>query len=616
MSAQGVLDSLLALPPAQLQHAIAQPQVHSVVVSLLSSDVVRVRQLVHLVISRLSTIKGALDLPLLVLYIKHYYRSNSRLVKQVVDDAFATSLQLQQLYVRLIPATLEQELEDTNQFDVDQLETILSLYLVASRHFTTISTAVLSKLDHLYSRRLDINDREHDYLRLLLVETFSSLLVNASSRNTLDQLHEALESLALGQNPTLLTRHVEQTLHVSKHLSNNVQGSVGPVARHVKDLIGKLRKLDQDDLHVPEWVERIQKKQSRVPTNEVDSRTDQVELESTVTSIQELFPHLSQQFLRQALQHSSLNATSLAQASERLIAGLLEDNLPIELVKLRDATPSLESSGSSPTSSRTEEQRERVVPTPLERRNVYDEDRNFTKGTLIMKGASQRNDRKHRNVVELDDRLKESIIALAEAPSSDDEEDDEGEAFLAEDQDELGSGSKVTVRDNGEEDEDDESDEPERPLTTTELFNPATVRILEDTWTSNPNVFGTSSEVRRSAARKRLKEATRLDDGQLEGWRIMLEKDPKKMDKLQQRVMDRGAKGNHVANEGTNGGGAGSGAGRGRGGRGGNGGGGNRGGAGGRGRGGGKGDGGRAQHDRRKRGNDKKLARMGANPVS
>lgn len=52
--------------------------------------------------------------------------------------------------------------------------------------------------------------------------------------------------------------------------------------------------------------------------------------------------------------------------------------------------------------------------------------------------------------------MKESIIALAEAPSSDEEDEyDGGEAFLEDGEEE---GARLKVRDNGEEDEEDEGE--------------------------------------------------------------------------------------------------------------------------------------------------------------
>lgn len=246
--------------------------------------------------------------------------------------------------------------------------------------------------------------------------------------------------------------------------------------------------------------------------------------------------------------------------------------------------------------------------------------------------------------------MKESIIALAEAPSSDedDQEEGEGEAFL-EDGEDGGGGARLKVRDHGEEDDEEDVTATEGgesssrlpsgaqtpissasnanvcvllprihfPLTNALLSlmlqpfsNPVLIAHLESLYLSQPSLFSSDSSTRRSKERTKLIEQTGLDHQQLEGWKIMLERGGlDRIQKLREKQMDLGAKSNHLppppstgaANQGRGGG---RGGGRGRGGGGGE-----------RGRGGnarGRGDGGRAQHIRRQRGNDKKMAKMGA----
>lgn len=192
-------------------------------------------------------------------------------------------------------------------------------------------------------------------------------------------------------------------------------------------------------------------------------------------------------------------------------------------------------------------------------------------------------------------------------------------------------------------------------------YDPATVLALEKAYLSTPSVFARDSATRRGKARRELRDRTGLGDEQVEGWKIMLERDvglllpfrsgrisyrscdgadlfgaccgtqPKRVQKLQDKHTDLGARSNKPQQGaaappgGTAGGGAGRG-GRGgaRGGRGGARGGGATGGGGGGGGGGsGQGgappqqqqkrsDGGRKEHDRAKRGRDRKMARMGA----
>ncbi|KAJ7927495.1 hypothetical protein B0H13DRAFT_2229247 [Mycena leptocephala] len=128
----------------------------------------------------------------------------------------------------------------------------------------------------------------------------------------------------------------------------------------------------------------------------------------------------------------------------------------------------------------------------------------------------------------------------------------------------------------------------------------------------DPKLFDRDAQTRRGKAREDLKAQTGWSDEQLEGWRIMLERDPKK-DKILQKHEFAGNQ-NQIAPEASSStGGPQRGGGRGRGGRGGRG--------GGRGRGGGGGgDDGTARerawkdkrgNQNRKRGHDKKMARAG-----
>ncbi|GAA5884169.1 hypothetical protein JCM16303_005952 [Sporobolomyces ruberrimus] len=674
MSSTSFLESLLQLSDAQLQHSITLPQVHSVLVSLLSSPSSD-RELLHFVISRLSLLPNTLDLSLLISYIKTYYPTNKRLVEKVLDDAFSSSISLKQLYSRLIPTTLEQELvhSHTSEPNYSSLETLLILQLAAHRHFpspspTSSSTylSILSQLSSLYSTlSLSLeNDSTHDQLLLLILSSTHSLLTLPTY--SLEQLDETLEkSLSTSLNEPALLRDVEVYFRVSKELGERVQGQVGTVAREVKDSIGKIKKLggrrDSQPSDDPkgkgkesiDWIERIQRRsklggnaqenidETSLKTNEIDDQEEDVEMVSTISTIQELFPHLSDAFLRKALRHpkyrglASRDGKGLGQVSERLVASLLEDDLPNDLKR------SLENGGQEEEEETEVVQEEEKKVEKVERRNVFDEDKNFSKGTLVVPGSKQ--SRTFANggggggkEISLDERLKESIIALANRPdtdSEDDEFDQDAEAFLDDEnnEDRGRRRAKIGLRDNGAEDEEDEEEDEEEELMSSRgqsgtqtpvnskpsnLFNPSTIQLLERTYLSSPQSFSSDSSTRRTnPIRLKLKRDTGLDDSQIEGWKVNLERTKGGVEKVRERIMDLNARGNHPvpSNENDSQGASrgrgegGGGGGRGRGGA--------RGGGNGGGRGGanrGKGDGGRAQHDRRKRGNDKKMQKMGA----
>jgi activating signal cointegrator complex subunit 2 len=149
---------------------------------------------------------------------------------------------------------------------------------------------------------------------------------------------------------------------------------------------------------------------------------------------------------------------------------------------------------------------------------------------------------------------------------------------------------------------------------------------LELAYLSDPKVFDRDSATRRSEARRKLKEITGMDDAQLEGWRVMLERNPHKEAILARHTFapkknylgagSDGARGSGGSKGKGKGGGEGgshtpSGNESGRGGKGGRGGGSGGGGGGGRGRGGNKGSRGHS-NAARTRGHDRKMTRMGA----
>jgi activating signal cointegrator complex subunit 2 len=113
---------------------------------------------------------------------------------------------------------------------------------------------------------------------------------------------------------------------------------------------------------------------------------------------------------------------------------------------------------------------------------------------------------------------------------------------------------------------------------------------LFNAYTANPDVFGRDAETRRSKARAALKSETGMTDEAIEGWSIMIGRDPRRLRRLEMKIAtfsgqqlelpstayrgspaDSGTEGENTGNDarGGRGGFAGRGRGRGRGGRGG-----------------------------------------------
>ncbi|KAJ7126054.1 hypothetical protein C8R44DRAFT_618190 [Mycena epipterygia] len=256
------------------------------------------------------------------------------------------------------------------------------------------------------------------------------------------------------------------------------------------------------------------------------------------------------------------------------------------------------------------------------RRNIYEDDAMDMAQLRVGKKTECVQDLVLRDRTFIE-QMKADILRRAEEISDDEEEEEAGdfqnkgktkEHIEDGDLDIHAGHGHIKVAGDGEEsgDEDGDAEEDE------EALSPET--ICELAYIRDPKLFDRDAQTRRAKARTDLKAQTGSCDEQLEGWRIMLERDPKK-DKILQKHEFAGNQ-NEIASDSQGGpsnrGGPQRGAGRGRGG--------GRGGRGnGRGRGGGAGGNDATARERawkdkskasrgnhnRKRGHDKKMARAG-----
>ncbi|KIJ61646.1 hypothetical protein HYDPIDRAFT_96195 [Hydnomerulius pinastri MD-312] len=336
------------------------------------------------------------------------------------------------------------------------------------------------------------------------------------------------------------------------------------------------------------------------------------DIDLKVTQVLDIFPDHSPGYIHKLLEHPSFPFRGNA---EKVIEALLEGTAPGEDELQNDFTDEFPG---GPGTNYTP-----LNDAPIERRNVFDDEIMDLKQLHVGK-KNQDETIFTRDRAEIE-RMKADILRRAEVMS--DESDEEGAdrgrgkaldvVDLDDDFDEAG-GSDVKVIGDGEGSGDEDGEErgvdPTKPET-----------ILELAYIREPRLFDRDGTTRRSKARADLKTQTGWSDEQIEGWRIMLERNPKKDRILQKhefagnRVEDAPAAessgdSNRPPSEVP---------GRGRG----------RGVGGGRGRGRGRGGGGggpsdgttrdrafkdknkasRANHNR-KRGHDKKMARAGAGP--
>ncbi|KAF8155598.1 hypothetical protein B0H34DRAFT_798759 [Crassisporium funariophilum] len=352
------------------------------------------------------------------------------------------------------------------------------------------------------------------------------------------------------------------------------------------------------------------------------------DLDMKVTQVLDILPDTAPEYIRLLLAHDRY-----AGDAEKVVEALLEGTALSE----EDLEHNLQVQDGSDNKVEEEYSLD-------QRRNVFDDEVLDIHQLRIGKKSAGDEILKDRTFIE---EMKADILRRAEAISDDEDEDEDDDPFaegltatkerkgkgkqsstnpsttkgaaLGPDEDEDGMDNVRVVAD-GEEsglDTDEEQDgggEEEEEQQTPET-------MLELAYIRDPKVFERDAATRRSKTRADLKSQTGWADEQIEGWRVMLERNPGRKEKmLAKHAFTGNEKGLAVHAQGGDGGsrgrgrGAPRGRGRGRGGRGGEGGGGAGGEASARERAWkDKNKASRGNHNR-KRGHDKKMARAGAGP--
>ncbi|PSN62676.1 hypothetical protein BS50DRAFT_532135 [Corynespora cassiicola Philippines] len=220
---------------------------------------------------------------------------------------------------------------------------------------------------------------------------------------------------------------------------------------------------------------------------------------SLVSQIQDLFPDLGAGFVVKLLDEYNDDI-------EQVTAHLLEDSLPQHLA-VSDRTEPL------PSSTAVQSHLLPRYTPPPERRNVFDNDE-FDR--LAVDTSRLHLGRKNQQLTAdkiLSDRSnapnKSAILsALAAFDSDDDERDD---TYDVED-----VGGTVDSAMPGDEAEADKNEEA--------LFR---------AYSLTPELFGRESDTRRGKARAALKSETGMTDEAIEGWAVMLGRDPKRLRRLE-----------------------------------------------------------------------------------
>lgn len=278
-----------------------------------------------------------------------------------------------------------------------------------------------------------------------------------------------------------------------------------------------------------------------------------------IAQVLDILPEHAPEYIRALLGHPPLGSNP-----EKVVEALLEGTAPRpeELEKYQQGVDRGNVRGRD-----SDDDVERYV---RERRNVFDDEvMDVTQLRVGKKRQDESTVLRDRTFIE---QMKADILRRAEAISDDDEgeEDDQitfgGEGrgkksiTLAYEDEDLDGLYKVKIEGDGEESEDGEEDEGrERVETVSKTETPET--ILELAYIRDPKLFDRDAGTRRSKAREELRVQTGWGDEQIEGWRVMLERNPRK-DKILEKHEFAGNR-NQIWSEATPGA-SGSGTGRGR----------------------------------------------------
>nr|VWO95323.1 Cytochrome P450 monooxygenase CYP52X1 [Ganoderma boninense] len=350
-----------------------------------------------------------------------------------------------------------------------------------------------------------------------------------------------------------------------------------------------------------------------------EARVPDEQLDVAVTQVLDLLPDQDAGYIRYLLSHNDYPYRGDA---ERLIGALLEGTAPspaeVEAALAREGEMEGGAGGAAGAVPQDE------FAFTRERRNVWDDEvMDLSRVKIGKKSDDAHTLLEDRRFIE---QMKADILRRAEEISDSEDEDadaqdpanhdkERGRAIAFEE--ELDDDNAIRVQDGGSSDGEEGSDGEDSGGVGIPR-NPET--ILELAYIQDPKAFERDGQTRRSKVRADLKAQTGWGDEQIEGWKIMLERDPKRKEKMLAKHEFTGnkptlnapvAEGSQAASRGgASHGPRGRGRGRGRGGRG----------------GGGGGGGGdetardrawkdknkarRGNHDR-KRGHDKKMAKVG-----
>jgi activating signal cointegrator complex subunit 2 len=246
---------------------------------------------------------------------------------------------------------------------------------------------------------------------------------------------------------------------------------------------------------------------------------------SLVSQVQDLFPDLGSAFVVRLLDVYNDNP-------ETVVAHLLDDSLPTEL-QLLDKTEQLPQPHST---NEHQNQHDNLAPHPTPpldpiptRKNIFDSDIDIASLDISDKSKGKihfgRADQDQTADTVLADRSQHTtnkaaiLSALAAFDSDDDERDDTYDVG------DVGGTIDAAATSTSDAD-----------AVTKRLADDQLDMILYRAYKANPALFGRDAATRRSQPRASLKRETNMTDEAVEGWAVMLARDPKRMARFADRV--------------------------------------------------------------------------------
>ncbi|EGO03824.1 hypothetical protein SERLA73DRAFT_158302 [Serpula lacrymans var. lacrymans S7.3] len=246
----------------------------------------------------------------------------------------------------------------------------------------------------------------------------------------------------------------------------------------------------------------------------VDVSPQDPSLDLKITQVLDIFPDHSPEYIRALLTHTDF---SFHASAEKVIEALLEGTAPHEddLQQIQADQTNIINDGRP---------MEEWVFTK-DRKNIFDDQEMDL--TQVHKGKKSLGESTIGQDKAFMEKMKADILRFSEMLSDDDEdvEDQYGEKKRAADDDlDDDFTEKVKIAGDGE----DSGDDIEGSDSSATPAHPGPEIILELAYIRNQKLFERDGVTRRSQARAELKSQTGWTDEQIEGWRIMLERNPKK----------------------------------------------------------------------------------------